>query len=393
MIDKNFKEGFKNSYDKTYTARLFRLPDANGEIRLSLEVMMHMGGYVFYQLPKEYWLDTTEIIDWDTNQNILFFTTNSRTHAFIYDITHLTMVHESFVPGSDIRWNDDERRWEVKIYYTITHNGEQQHGVLNKILALPYAEETPQPPYKVIPTPNSRYALVLTKMKKKFKIEPVKWEMGLVDLNSYTWAVENLPYQIMGDDSIRFYEQYVRSYGLSKNYSSCYILNFNLNDIQKYGNLPVHIHDFSPIRPERVIWEEKSKFWSAVIKGEVIHPRPFYFDNLYTDDFPIQNKALPVHILELLPQTEELDRLIATRKEEENRHKQAPAQQQKQSVETHKPAETYRQNNDSATKISPHAEAVLNKEKKILKLKIILYVIASLLFIAYIIYVYISNNK
>ena len=125
MIDYNFTEANKRSSSGLYVARLFRIPDADdGSIRMSIEISKYHGGYVIFQLPDKYWLGTSEQLDWDARQDILFWTCNDKKRVFIYDVTFDTYI------GADTKlkekdrlgWDEEQKCWiRHDFLYTINY--------------------------------------------------------------------------------------------------------------------------------------------------------------------------------------------------------------------------------------------------------------------------------
>lgn len=141
MIDENFQESSIRSCDGKFLCRLFRIESDDNSIHMSIEVKQHER--VIYALPKEYWLGTEELLDWDIDQNILFFTVNGRTKVFIYDVTSMTIVSRDILPTDELLWDDQKKQWEINSYYTMVKGDKRQSGVLRNILALPYAIDKP----------------------------------------------------------------------------------------------------------------------------------------------------------------------------------------------------------------------------------------------------------
>lgn len=325
MIDHNFTEANKRSSSGQYVARLFRLPDADdGSIRMSLEVRKYQGGYVIFHLPDKYWLGTDEQLDWDAQQDILFWTCNGQERAFIFDVTHITFV------GTDTELNDKDRLdWDaeqkcwIKYCYLYSHkvseeNDEDAVPVRQKpgdyfektvLLKLPYSDST-DTKYKLIPTYNERFLVVLKLAKKTHPVEPAMWEMCIVDMKTYTWVVKSFPYHV-GVNTVRVGNKSMQCYGYDLSHKACYIFSFDLDTILKNKKVELFIHDFNPLHPERVVWDGGSNVWRAVINGEVIIPRPFYFDNMYTESLPIDGTRVSEELLDLLPKNDVVTQLVA----------------------------------------------------------------------------------
>ena len=334
MIEHNFTEANKRSCSGLYVARLFRLPDADdGSIRMSLEVRKYQGGYVIFHLPDKYWLGTNEQLDWDAQQDILFWTCNGQARAFIFDVTHVTFI------GADAELNDKDRLdWDaeqkcwIKYSYLYSHemskeNDEDAAPIRQKpgdyfektvLLKLPYSDST-ETKYKLMPTYSDRFILVLKQAKKMHSVEPTMWKMGIIDIKTYTWVVQSISYHV-GLNTVRVGNKRMQCYGYDLSHKACYIFSFDLDTILKNKKVELFIHDFDPLHPERVTWDGESNIWRAVINGEVIIPRPFYFDNMYTESLPIDGSPVPAEILELLPKKNAIKRLVA--EENQRRKKQ-----------------------------------------------------------------------
>lgn len=336
MIDESFTKGYKPSFDGRFVLRLFRLPDQDGQMRFSFELMLQNGGYVFYRLPDTLWLDRIDQLDWCADCNILFFTVLCLQKAFIYDVTFMTQVSCDLKPNDQIHWDEKEKMWRIfESRVTFSSASHSKSFGDNYYLKLPYPTDTPQPEIKVIPTPNPRYVLVLSRVKKSKDFEPDLWKVGILDGEKFLWVVEELPYHVM-EDAIRFRDNhYLDCYGLNPQHTCCYLFRFNCDDIPEQGKLMVFVNDFSPTYPEKVVWEEENQFWRAVIKGIEIHPRPFYFDNMYSKELPVVSKPVPLVIMERLPKTEKQQSQVEAMRQEKKRQME----------------EEYRRNNTSGSEI------------------------------------------
>ena len=316
MIDESFTESFKSSCDKRYTCRLFRIPSDDGSIHMSIEVMMRNGGYVFYQLPNQFWLGTSELLDWDSQLDILFFTTNGQTKAFIFDVTFLNLVSTDIKldPKDRLIWDDETKHWIIQKYlFTVREEDQNEKNPMHanykpgnyfeQILALELPDpDYNSPRYKIIDTPYKRFKFVLKKVFKQHNSEHTIWELGIADTKNLTWVVKKLPYFIKGADTLRLsHNKNVSTYGFSTDLNYVYLFLIDLESVEKEQKVSLFIHDFEPMRPAEVVWDEKDSFWRAVINGEVIAPRPFYYDNTYSSYLPVEGTPLPSDILELLP--------------------------------------------------------------------------------------------
>lgn len=325
MIDETFQESYKQSHDKKFLCRLFRIQSDDGSIRMSIEVMLHTGGHVFYQLPKEYWLGTTELLDWDDELDILFFTTNGKTKAFIYDVTYLTLVEKDIdLPPKDfLYWNSEKKEWLARHYLfsvkaedmepenpmSVQYKPGNYYETLN-VLKLPYDEDN-SPKYIIEDSNSERFKVILRKTGKIHKISPTMWEIGVIDIENFTWVVERLPYIVKEDGIDQSHDHKVECYGFDKKMEHVYLFRYFLDKILEDNKLNIFINDFEPHRPANVVWDSGDSCWRAVIKGEVISPRPFYFDNMYSMCLPVEGKPLPIEVLEALPANEVLKERIA----------------------------------------------------------------------------------
>ena len=73
------------------------------------------------------------------------------------------------------------------------------------------------------------------------------------------------------------------------------------------------------VYPEMVVWEEENQCWRAVIKGVLIHPRPFYFDNTYFEELPVVLRPVPLDIMERLPISEKQQAQLEALRQEKKR--------------------------------------------------------------------------
>ncbi len=321
MANESFTDHMKPSYDGRFVIRLFRLPDEEDAKRYSFEVLLDSGGFVVYKLPEAYWMDQTDQLNWCRDSNTLFFTVLNYKKAFIYDVTFMTQISCDLRPNDRIRWDEDNRMWRIfESQVDITNAVKQLEFGQNYHLKLPYPSNANQPCVKVIHTPNSRYVVVLSRLTKSKHYEPYMWKMGIVDMEKLSWVVEEFPYHVMGEESVRFRDDhYLECYGLDLRRTGCYLFRFNCDDIPEQGKLKVFVNDFSPMYPEKVVWEEENQCWRAVIKGVVIHPRPFYFDNTYIVELPVVSIPVPLDILERLPYSEEQKSQVDTLRQERKR--------------------------------------------------------------------------
>ena len=350
-MDRDFTEGYKFSYDKAYAVRLFRLPDADdGSIRLSIEVMMREGGYVFFKLPEDLWLTPDnpvrvgDLLDWDNDRHILFFTTNDQATAFIYDVAFGKLVCRDIEPhDSNLEWDENKKRWMLPHVVTKTYGQYQMKQVesmpvldlnapeadLYNLASVKDGTPGPTPRNKeedpnhiVIETPDKGFYLLLTKVQKSRPSDPTLWEVEVIDAERNAIVTEKLPFLITGSNAIRFHGGRVHMHGVGKGggVSNSYIFHITPKDTLTKDTLDVFVQDFAPTHPESYIWD--GEFWRAVIKGKVIYPGRFYFDNMYYEKFPLCEKPLPTSVLEVLPQTDELRKLIEERKVEEQKEKE-----------------------------------------------------------------------
>lgn len=306
MEDELFKEHLFPSFDKKFTVRLFKLPDEDGQVRLSFEIL---DKGAIYQLPKEYWLGMDDQIGWCADCNVLFFTANGARKAFIRDVTFMTEVSCDLQPGESVSWDDGSMSWKCSDTRTC--------------LKLPSESDVNDKGIKVIPTPNERYVLVISRLKKTKRSEPDLWEMGIVDTIKLKWVVEKLPYRIKGEDAVRFRnDHYMESYSIDA-IGGCCLFRFDCDTIPEQGKLKVFVNDFMSKHPEKVIWDKENQCWRAVINGEVIYPRPFYYDNMYCKELNIVSTPVPISILELVPGNEKLKARINELKEQKKRQMEA----------------------------------------------------------------------
>ena len=322
MANESFQERYKPSFDGSYVIRLFRLPDEDdGLEKFSFELTSRSGGFVIYKLPETLWMAKIDQLDWCRDSNILFFTVLGLQKAFIYDIIFMTQVSCDLKPNDRIRWDEENKAWRIfESHVAITNAAHQLNYGTNYYLKLPYPSDSSQPDIKVIPMPNSRYVLVLNKLKKAKYFEPDMWKMGIVDMERLLWVVEEFPYHILGEETVRFRkDHYLECYGLNPHRTSCYLFRFNCDDIPEQGKLKVFVNDFSPMYPEKVVWEEENQCWRAVIKGVVIHPRPFYFDNTYFEELPVVSRPVPLGIMEKLPISEKQQSQVEALRQERKR--------------------------------------------------------------------------
>ena len=322
MADESFKERYKPSFDGSYVIRLFRLPDEDdGLERFSFEVMLRSGGFVVYKLPETFWMAKMDQLDWCKDGNILFFTVLGLQKAFIYDVTFMTQVSCDLKPNDRIRWDEENKVWRIfESQIAFTNAAHQLNYGTNYYLKLPYPSDASLPGIKVISMPNSRYVLVLNKLRKEKYFEPDMWKMGIVDMERLLWVVEEFPYHLFGEETVRFRnDHYLECYGLNRQRTSCYLFRFNCDDIPEQGKLKVFVNDFSPTYPEKVVWEEKNQCWRAVIKGEVIYPRPFYFDNMYFVELPVVSRPVPLGVMEQLPISEKQKPQLEALRQEKKR--------------------------------------------------------------------------
>ena len=350
-MDKDFTEGYKLSYDKAYAVRLFRLPDAeDGSIRLSIEVMMRDGGYVFFKLPENLWLTpdnpvrSGDLLDWDNDRHILFFTTNDQSKAFIYDVALGKLVCRDIEPhDGNLEWDENNKRWLLPYVVTFTRGQFQTKQVqsmpmldlnapeadLYNLAAVKGSTPKPTPRNKeedsdhiVLDTPDARFYLLLTKAQKHSPSDPTLWEVELIDAKRHAIVSEKLPFLITGSDAIRFHGERVHMHGVGRNadISYGYIFHITPTDTLNKDTLNMFVQDFAPTHPESFIWD--GEFWRAVIKGKVIYPGRFYFDNMYYEKIPLCEKPLPTSVLKVLPQTDDLQKLIEERKAKELKRKQ-----------------------------------------------------------------------
>ena len=322
MADESFKERYKPSFDGSYVIRLFRLPDEDdGLERFSFEVMLRSGGFVVYKLPETFWMAKMDQLDWCKDGNILFFTVLGLQKAFIYDVTFMTQVSCDLKPNDRIRWDEENKVWRIfESQIAFTNAAHQLNYGTNYYLKLPYPSDASLPGIKVISMPNSRYVLVLNKLRKEKYFEPDMWKMGIVDMERLLWVVEEFPYHVFGEETVRFRnDHYLECYGLNPQRTSCYLFRFNCDDIPDQGKLKVFVNDFSPMYPEKVVWEEENQCWRAVIKGVLIHPRPFYFDNTYFEELPVVLRPVPLDIMERLPISEKQQAQLEALRQEKKR--------------------------------------------------------------------------
>ena len=323
MIDKTFREAYKQSHDSKYLCRLFRIDSDDGSIRMSIEVMTYSKRLVFYHLPEEYWLGTTELLDWDAEQNILFFTTNNQTKAFIYDVTFLTLVSCDIKlrnPKDYLWWDEKNKCWMIKSFVlSVKQNDDAEDNPMTRqytpgdyyetipALKLPYPSEE-EPAHKIISTPKSYYKLVLTKLDKRHPVEPTMWQMGIIDMRNYTWVVERLPYIVKGEESIIFNRgNMVECYGFDKNMNNLILFRFELKSIEEKNKVILYINDFYPHHPAFVTLDPEYSCWRAVINGEMVCPRPFYFDNMYSEGRDIEGSPIPLEVLVALSENDKSD--------------------------------------------------------------------------------------
>ena len=324
MIDHNFTEANKRSCSGHYVARLFRIPDADdGSIRMSIEISKYKGGYVIFQLPDKYWLGINDQLDWDAQEDIFFWTCNDNKRAFIYDVTFDTYIgaDTNLNEKDRLEWNEEQKCWiRYDFLYTIKAPEEDEYAIpirqkpgdyfeKSVLLKLPYSDST-EPPYKVVLTNSDRFLFVLNQAQKAQAVEPTMWEMSLIDIKNNTWVVKSFPFHVRSN-SIREGNGMMQCYGYDPSHTTFFIFRFRLDDILNEKKVEVFVHDFGPAKPERVVWDGEGNTWRAVFNGEIVYPRPFYFDNMYPEDFPIDGTRLSVEVLKLLSQNDDVKRLIA----------------------------------------------------------------------------------
>lgn len=318
MNGETFKDACKKSYDGTFIMKLFQLPTHDGTLRLSIQVMTS-GGRVFFQLPNHFWLESNDLIDWSENANIAFFTVKGRKMAFIYDVTFMSQVSCDLKPNDRLEWDEAKKCWTItEVEFSTVQNGQEYVAGSKRNLRLPYLKEKTKEKYKVIPLPNERYTLVLTKVDRNNPMEPDLWTVGIVDLDEFIWAVEALPYYVK-EEAVRINKGRVAEfYGFDKGLKSCSLFRFDCDEIGEQGCLRLYVNGFGSAYPERVIWEESSKCWRVVIQGEVIRPRPFYYDDMYSKDLPMGSKDVELEVLKLLPENEKVQcRIESSEKKKE----------------------------------------------------------------------------
>lgn len=298
MIDENFQETSKRSHDGKFLCRLFRIESDDNTIHMSIEVKERER--VFYALPQKYWLGTEELLDWDKDLNILFFTVNGRTKAFIYDVTFMTIVSRDILPTDELRWDDHNKQWEINSHYNIVKGGQRQSGVLQNILALPYAMAPEQPRYKIFPTNHTQIYIVLKKVEKKLPVQPDLWEIGILNTRTLTWMVESLPYLVNGESSIHFCRHDVLScYGFSRRSFDVVAFRCEYDEIETKNHVSLFLHDNG--QPQSMSWDKSDMWWRMVINNVIIYPGRFYYDNVYSNTVYVKPAPIQYELLELLP--------------------------------------------------------------------------------------------
>lgn len=298
MIDENFKEAVKRSSDGKFLCRLFRIGSDDGSIHMSISV--EEGGRTLYKLPENYWLGIQELLDWDKDQNILFFTVNGRTKVFIYDVTFMTIVSYDILPTDELRWDDVRKQWEINSHYNIIKGDLRQSGVLRNTLALPYANDVEQPQYKILPTNKSQIYIVLKKVEKTLPVQPDLWEIGILNTKTLTWMVETLPYLVKGESSIHLCRHDVLScYGFSKKGFNVVIFRCEFDEIETKNCVSLYVHDNG--QAQSMSWDNSDEWWRMVVNNKVIYPGRFYYDNIYNDTVYVKPVPIQNEILELLP--------------------------------------------------------------------------------------------
>ena len=95
---------------------------------------------------------------------------NGQTRAFIYDIANTTLVDGAteLHPKDRLAWDPDGKCW---LRYGFLYGDSYEKTVL---LKLPYPEPSTEN-YKVIPTSDERFVLVLKRLESSFAIGPTMW--------------------------------------------------------------------------------------------------------------------------------------------------------------------------------------------------------------------------
>ena len=350
MIDKDFKESYRLSHDEAFAVRLFRLPDADdGTLRLSIEVMTYPSSKVFFKLPEDLWMTpdnpilSGDLLNWDNERDILFFTTHDQGWAYIYDITLGKIVSKEIETHTrNLDWDYENKRWVLPYVVTFT-KGQQKSS---KIMSLPVLDlnapaidlhhlktvdtETPKPTSLndnseteriILETPDRRFFLLLTKKPNSLQKKLELWEVRVIDIENATITTSALPFLVTGSDAIRFKNSTVHLHGVNPSANNSYIFNFNLRDLYKDDPLKVFVQDFEPTHPETIIWD--GQFWRAVINGKVIIPGHFYFDNMYIENVVRCQEPIPTNLLRILPITEESRKIHETLLANERKRKAA----------------------------------------------------------------------
>lgn len=298
MIDENFQETSKRSCDGRFLCRLFRIESDDNTIHMSIEVKERER--VFYALPQKYWLGTEELLDWDKDQNILFFTVNGRTKAFIYDVTFMTIVSRDILPTDELRWDDHNKQWEINSHYNIVKDGQRQADLMQNILALPYAMAPEQPRYKIFPTNHPQIYVVLKKVEKKLAVQPDLWEIGILNTNTLTWMVESLPYLVEGESAVHFCRHDVLScYGFSRRSFEVVAFRCGYDEIETKNRVSLFVHDNG--QAQSMSWDNSNNWWRMVVNNVIIYPGRFYYDNTYSNTVYVKLAPIQYELLELLP--------------------------------------------------------------------------------------------
>lgn len=273
----------------------------------TLELITKVGGFEFYHLPEdEEQMTPSDIVVWGAGEDVLFYSTGNFKRVHAYDIPHRQTCSKDVPDGQVVVYDGVSKLLFKKKLYS---DGKKDYYSTEDELAFSDCMAG-EPAAKVLPLTNSPMTLWLRKKSITQYYGRDVWQIAVCSTEKRKLLTDDIGLYAIENSIRSAKEGWINFYGYKADEQAFFWVNYHVGEQEIFV---LEYPDTKPIMDMR--WVEKDGCWRAIINGEVISPRPFYYDNLYSLPVKIQAQSIPLELLELIePGSEEVKRQRAEQK-------------------------------------------------------------------------------